>query len=737
MSLTTSCGLRAWRLDAIEPAIHAKVFKCSLDEARNRINRARREFGDPVRVRDVLDKLSAAALAALGVLIEAGGLMEHDELVDSAAKRFEMTPRDVEHGLFGLMAAPLVIPLVSGDRRLVAVLDVAAQSLATLATGLAFPAVDAGSEIVPAPEHDDGRGLLATCMMLLHHEVKVTQSGAPHRAAVKRLAKLLGLAEAKLADDLETALCCDFAWIADDVLRPRVGRVAAAAAGSFAHLPMLDAFVRALREAVRPVPAEAVKAWMTAAARLDYTSSPIDVGDLAKLPGIRRGLDGKHDVLESCALPDAAAATITPSFEVFLTPEVALVHLVAVLACAEPVRIDRVVVARITKESIRRAVAEGATGDGIVASLSAASRTPVPQNVVASIADWASGATFAATALGRVIVVPADAHDRTATALQTFAPQILAPGVLVVAADVSAASVARALDKAGIAQRRADHTSDPEEAVEAPAVTYPPLRTGDPALQRRIAAYRAGDSAERARGPSGTCSCGSTHEHHDDDEFGITDVSMERVERWERDRQPLSDEQATVFAALLDVAKRPDREFLLAAKTTNELTARIHIVMVERDGFGDLLRTHREAFARHLPAALDKLASEEPADLDWFRSDIAPRLVAAQRTCATLALDLGAGGTRVARILKVSQQGRAAMLLAEDVTDGSSIAVPVTAVRGVAEPAEYEAATTSSSSPSGPWRPLPGQSPPPGHVPCPCGSGRRYRACCREASVPS
>jgi hypothetical protein len=34
-----------------------------------------------------------------------------------------------------------------------------------------------------------------------------------------------------------------------------------------------------------------------------------------------------------------------------------------------------------------------------------------------------------------------------------------------------------------------------------------------------------------------------------------------------------------------------------------------------------------------------------------------------------------------------------------------------------------------------PWRPAEGQAAPPGHVPCPCGSGMRYRHCCRERAT--
>ena len=741
MSLTTSAGLRAWRLDAIKPESFAHMFGCSLDDARTRLARANREFGDVACVRALLDNISAPALAALGVLVDAGGLLEEEVLVDETAEQFDMPAEAVRHGLVTLLAAPLVVPLSSGHRGLVAVVDVAAASVGVLARGLAIRALDEGAVIVAAPDHDDGRELLATCMALYQVEVKLTQSGTVHRTALKRLAKQLGVPEARLEDDVAAAQQIGLVDIdGSDVLRPSLARVTAAAAGRFPHHPVLDGFVRALREAARPMPAAAVDDWMVAARRVDPGASPVATCDLAKLPGIRRGLDGDLEAFEACALPDGVGTTVTPSFEVFVAPEASLLHLVEVLGAADLTRIDRVIVARITKSSIRRAIARGARLDTIIASLQRASRTPLPQNVEAAIADWAGGTAYASTAFGRVIAVPPDAHDRTAAALATLAPQILANGVFVVESGVPASTVTRLLDKAGITERRGGDVTSVDDPTPSAPIAYPPLRTGDRELQRRIAAFQAGDPAERERSPHEHCSCGS---RHDDDVFEISDEAIDRAERWERAHEPLTDQQATIFAALCEVVKPVDRDFLLKAKTANDLMHRIEIVMTERDGLADLMRTHRAAFERHLPAMLEELANEpgleappvRPADLDWIRRDLVARLTAAQRTHATLALDLGGRDVRVARILRVAQQGRVAMLLAEDVRDGSSIAIPIAALCGIAQPPAAPA--TAEPGARGPWRPVEGEPSPPGHVPCPCGSGRRYRACCREASLPS
>jgi hypothetical protein len=169
-------------------------------------------------------------------------------------------------------------------------------------------------------------------------------------------------------------------------------------------------------------------------------------------------------------------------------------------------------------------------------------------------------------------------------------------------------------------------------------------------------------------------------------------------------------------------------------------------VIAERDGLGDLLRAHRDTFERHLPSVAKRPANDAERDavpaltanVEWIRRDLAAQLIAASRTYATLAIDLGDRNVRVARILRVAQHGRVAMLLAEDAGDGSSIAIPISAVRGIAEPPRAAGAETAApGARATPWRPLEGQPHPPGHAPCPCGSGRKYRGCCRQTSLPS
>ena len=66
------------------------------------------------------------------------------------------------------------------------------------------------------------------------------------------------------------------------------------------------------------------------------------------------------------------------------------------------------------------------------------------------------------------------------------------------------------------------------------------------------------------------------------------------------------------------------------------------------------------------------------------------------------------------------------MVLGEDIdAEQDAIAVPLSSIIAVAE-------LPASSLPG--WRPADGDKEPPGHIPCPCGSGRKYRQCCRRTS---
>jgi len=94
----------------------------------------------------------------------------------------------------------------------------------------------------------------------------------------------------------------------------------------------------------------------------------------------------------------------------------------------------------------------------------------------------------------------------------------------------------------------------------------------------------------------------------------------------------------------------------------------------------------------------------------------------------------------------VVQRGTTWMVLGDDLASGDAVALPLEAIHAVAAlPEDFDVDSVrdddgddgdlddgnGDSVARKPWRPAPGQAPPAGHIRCPCGSGVRYRHCCR------
>lgn len=111
-------------------------------------------------------------------------------------------------------------------------------------------------------------------------------------------------------------------------------------------------------------------------------------------------------------------------------------------------------------------------------------------------------------------------------------------------------------------------------------------------------------------------------------------------------------------------------------------------------------------------------SADDTDDLVWSRNELLPEVT------AWIAIELDTGRVEHVTVTRVLQRGKVFMVLGERIRDGSAFAYPLSRIRGVAKIAKAR------------WTPSPGSNAPAGHVPCPCGSGARYRQCCR-ASLPS
>ncbi len=761
MAFSTSGRVRAWRFEDLNVQLIAKSQGWRSKDVDAQLAKLRQQRADPAWIDATLARLPVPALALLATLVDAHG-HETDEQILAEASRIFSIPKDpLVAAASVLLDEILIVVLTSPRGQMFSLVEPSAALLAERLRDVQAPSLPEGVPFVASERLDDGRALLAACGALRHVDVKLTQDGLPHRGAIKRLAKTVGIAETKLEHLLVLGLDLRLLAPSDDegLLRPVTSRLCDLARGvPPAWSPVLAKLVETLRTAGVPVSAARIDSWRHDVAMVTYSVIP-DAQQLGSIPGLANGRCGDMLALVAVPLAGSPAVTITPSFEVFVPPEARHEDIVAVLGCAELVRIDRVIVARITKASIQRAVGSGTTTTSLVASLAGACRTPVPQNVAAAIEDWATG-QHAVTALGRVIVVPAADEARVVAALAPQQARAIAPGVIVVRAETSQRLVTTALARLGITTRAAEAQDPDRDGGSGPSVSpqrIPMLATGDSALRRRFADYRAGAPAELAKvakvAKLAKLAAAPAHddEHDDEHDEPLTEVqcsdrAIALIEGWEDDRNcRLPDEIAGVVATLLDVIPEVDQKFLLAAKNRRQIIERTTIVINQRGGLEAFLAKNRDLVSRTvgpevialIEAARQPRPSSPPpppasSSLAWYSDDLAARLAAAARASATYSLDLGDGRAPTVRLRKLIERGTVTMVLGEDVADDSAVAVPLHSIRRIAAAATTEPPT--APSPRGPWSPLPGQPVPAGHLPCPCGSGERYRACCRRSN---
>jgi hypothetical protein len=728
----------------------ANALELPLGAARARRVELARQLRDPAWVARALDELPAATLGVLAIMVEAGGLVFEPELFAVARERYGMSTRDVELAVGPALHRVLAVPIrTTHGEAGVSVVDLAGDALADQLRGLDRVDSAVTAFVASDPGIKNPRTFLAVCMATRHADLRLTNDGRPHRGAVKRLAKQLALDDELVGDMVMLGWGAGLLRPDDEVLRPDLPVVLDAAAGRYPRSPGIRAALERL--AGGPMEAKAVLRWSSRReTRFDLGIGP-DV--FALLPGFAVGLAGSAPVIGLAAGEGVVAGHVTPSFEVMLPPEARLQDLVHVGGCCEWERIDRAIVGRITKAAVARAVAAGTTADELVVQLGAASRHPVPQNVEAAVRDWAGSTLRATVSSGHVVVVPVAARERAAAALAKWPAHEPAPGVFVVDLDEPIREIRAALAKAGVVTADAGVRTpdDPLEALDeaARAREVPVEPEPGPAARRngaRVAAWRRGEAFEGRRDDY----LERARREVDGEDAARADAEAEaELARWARRHGIPVERHAMVYPAVIAQLGR------MAPAARDALFASAPTLVALMRGLDREAAPPRTA----APSRSRRAEPRRPPPLLWQTTDVRAALEAAAQAHRPLAINTR-HGDRFLRIERVLRRGQRWMVLGEDLATGGPVAVPldwVTAVAalpddlaahgldggGAADPSDAEGEGDAEgpgelpfgpSEPARPWRPAPGQSPPAGHLPCPCGSGERYRNCCRNVA---
>ncbi|HEX2690868.1 MAG TPA: hypothetical protein VHN14_29850, partial [Kofleriaceae bacterium] len=486
---------KGWRLQDIPNDELASLLKISRKEVGARRAALVQQQSDPAWVAATLDGLPAATLALLHVLIEAGGLAMEDELVRSAGARFGMSANDCRVASGPAISSVLMVPLRTRASEVAFGIVLPAGALiAPLVVHLDLHELPSAAFVAIESPARNPRMFLAACVASRHLDVKLTHEGRPHRGSIKRLARQVGLDEASLEVMLGTGLDLGMLYVEGELLRPDIEALAGAAAGRYPGSAAVAAIALQLAEGALSSAAIA----RSLQRRPDWEHRSVSTGDvLTYLPGFEVGTVGGVPAVSRHAIEGSAQGDVTPSFEVFLPPESRLVDVVHVGACCEWERLERVLVGRITKASISRAVTGGSSTGQILEQLAAACWRPIPPNVEAAIREWAGSVISATLATGRVIVVDPIAHARVASVLGKHATRVLAPGVFLVEEREELREVAMALTRSGIYHREVSpvRASPPRARELAPIAPAP----GTARIRARVAAWRRGEPFEGSR----------------------------------------------------------------------------------------------------------------------------------------------------------------------------------------------------------------------------------------------
>ena len=741
--MRSSTELRgAWPLQDVPDDRLAELLKIPRHEVRGRREALDRQMRDPAWVAATLEAMPAAGLAVLHLVVDAGGAIRQDTLRELAEVRFGMSERDCRAAMIEAVNRMLAVPLQarSGERML-GVVQPAAGLIAPWVAGLDLLELPAAEFAASESPVLDPRMFVAVCAAARHAEIKVTRAGQIHRGSLKRLAKQVGVAEDTLAGLLTTGLDVGVLQLDDDAVRLDPAVLVAAAEGRYPQYPPLAVLAAQLGDAVLDGRSAAV----TLQRAREREHLGLSRGALGHLPGFAVGTVKGVEACVRRPPGGTAAGHVTPSFEVFLPPESRLIDVAHVGGCCEWERLDRALVARITRPSIARAVAAGETGEQILARLAAASRHPIPQNVEAAIRDWAGAATSATIATGHVIVVDPSASSRVAPALARFAARELAPGVFLVDADERIRDVVVALGRAGVQHREALASggarpgsaagSEADSSVAAPALAPEAAR-----LRARVSAWRRGVPFEGVRDDF-LDKQRAAHPAPPVAEPGRSPRAL--LERWAAKIDPRVFRDLPTLQAVERIASAiPESELealLHDSGDLDELVARFARLAVKHG---------QPSPPRPMPAGATPRSGarrQRPPVLLWQTEDLRERLRRAGQHGEALALDL-ATGVRHVEISRVMQRGTTWMVLGDDLASADAVALPLDAIRAVAAlPDDFDITRDAPDEDDDedldedyevapvrrPWRPAEGQAAPPGHVLCPCGSGERYRKCCR------
>ncbi|MBN1772048.1 MAG: helicase-associated domain-containing protein [Deltaproteobacteria bacterium] len=429
---------------------------------------------------------------------------------------------------------------------------------------------------------------------------------------------------------------------------------------------------------------------------------------LRRLPEVERGEteDGREVLRVPPALRGrekpavAGRAYVQPNFEVLLPPETDVARALGIASIAEVRRIEDVATLVLTPAAVRRARDNGLGREEILAALEAVAPGAVPQNVAATVADWAGGPKAARLIDGAVLYCPdpaGAAKARTSPEVAGLLGPEVGPGIWAIDR-FQLNRLAAALGTAGI-----EHVARPIR-----------LQSADPyGTPRRPLRELASDFVVERENPE-------------------PDAELRRaVEGTRSTEPPPAPEEAVARPAGKGGPGSVRKALPKLARPMRPMAQRDSDNIFDDDDEGGIADEFDDDLDDGLPAPIP------PPRRRWVStpSQGTLRLICkmVQGLCVELKWLDGAGGEARRDIVVDRVAARRGMEFVDGYApdDAEGVSIPLHRIIGLAGVDEESALALEAFIDTG--RALETGSEPPKvgrNDPCPCGSGRRYKRCC-------
>jgi len=712
-------------------------------EDRNAAARALAELAsDPVRLHDVLAGVPGGALAALSVLASSERPMAEAEIARRA--EVELGPGRGADAFRALLGRGF-LGMTSGYPPRFAIWD-----------PLAAPIREAlaGADLTAAP--DEGttgpdRGALAIALLLGHlsrRRPKLTVDGDLYKRDAEEADRIFGAALGRGVAELFVVAFRHLGLLAIETAGdgarngarlvpegdaaaffalPRAGRVRAFAEAHI--LPRwLECAFRAgravvSRDAIRRA-ARAGDPWADGeSSRADaWIGYCVAAGILEELPG---GLRASPEIRGERAAerPGAGHWLVQPNLEVVVPPEVPPGDAFRLACTAEIASLDRAAVLRLTPASLAQAADAGLDGGEVLARLESRAAAPIPDLVGRAVREGVRGRSSAHAYEGVVVVVPEEARARVRDRAEKLVRSEIAPGVFLLeeGAQTKFAKALAALEVGLRSYPTSRHVSTDRgyrsfAAKELGALlALRPAEPADPRVAGALSRARNGEPGEFVRterpvvNPPAQAAPAAAHPADVDD---LLEELLERIEAGEKlSLEGIALAARGVFSSQL--------ERVLEGRVTPERLGSGFVRSLERV-LGRGRAADRPAGEPGRPAVAAPVIA-----IDWER--VAAEAIAAKQDLWLKIVD--EGRPRSVTPHEIARRGEAADLLALAHDSGDLRVFPGHRIQG--------AAPAGASEPER----LPGSGPARAVLRtarndrCPCGSGRKYKACCLPADL--